>query len=40
VKSWRVLLVTSLGLSMGAYLLFGRLLGIDLPMGMLTRFHL
>ena len=40
VKSWRVLIITSLGLSMGTYLLFGRLLGIDLPMGIWTRFHL
>ncbi len=40
VKSWRVLVITSLGLSLGTYLLFDRLLGIDLPMGMLSRFHL
>lgn len=40
VKSWRVLIITSLGLSIGTYLLFDRLLGIDLPMGMLARFHL
>ncbi len=39
VKSWRVLVITSLGLSIGTYLLFDRLLGIDLPMGMLARFH-
>ncbi len=40
VKSWRVLILTSLGLSLGTYLLFDRLLGIDLPAGMLGRFHL
>ncbi len=40
VKSWRVLILTCLGLSLGTYLLFDRLLGIDLPMGMLGRFHL
>ena len=40
VKSWRVLIFASLGLSIGTYLLFDRLLGIDLPMGMLARFHL
>jgi len=39
VKSWRVLIITSLGLSVGTYLLFDRLLGIDLPTGMLARFH-
>jgi len=31
VKSWRVLIITSLCVSMGTYLLFDRLLGIDLP---------
>ena len=40
VKSWRVLIITSLGLSVGTYVIFDRLLGIDLPMGMLVRFHL
>lgn len=40
VKSWRVLIITSLGLSLGTYLLFDRLLGIDLPMGVLGRFNL
>jgi len=40
VKSWRVLIITSLGLSIGTYLLFDRLLGIDLPRGMLARFNL
>jgi putative tricarboxylic transport membrane protein len=39
VRSWRVLIITSLGLSIGTYLLFDRLLGIDLPMGILARFH-
>ena len=40
VKSWRVLIITSLGLSVGTYILFDRLLGIDLPVGMLARFNL
>jgi putative tricarboxylic transport membrane protein len=40
VKSWRVLIITSLGLSVGTYILFDRLLGIDLPVGMLARFGL
>jgi putative tricarboxylic transport membrane protein len=35
VMSWKVLTVTSLGLSVVAYLLFGRVLGIDLPRGVL-----
>jgi putative tricarboxylic transport membrane protein len=35
VRSWRVLGVTSLALSVGTYLLFARLLGIDLPAGIL-----
>jgi hypothetical protein len=37
VKSWRVLIITSLCVSMGTYLLFDRLLGIDLPVGFLSR---
>jgi hypothetical protein len=40
VKSWRVIILTSLGLSLGTYLLFDRLLGIDLPVGTWVRFHL
>jgi putative tricarboxylic transport membrane protein len=40
VKSWRALLITSLGLSIGTYVLFDRLLGIDLPVGVMARFGL
>jgi len=40
VKSWRVLLLTSLCLSIGTYILFDRLLGIELPVGILVRFGL
>jgi hypothetical protein len=40
VKSWRVVFVTSLCLSIGTYLLFDRLLGIDLPVGILARWGL
>lgn len=35
VTSWKILGLASLGLSVGAYLLFGRILGIDLPAGVL-----
>jgi putative tricarboxylic transport membrane protein len=35
VKSWKILTVASLGLSVIAYVLFGRILGIDLPKGVL-----
>jgi putative tricarboxylic transport membrane protein len=35
VSSWRVLGVASLALSVGTYLLFARVLGIDLPAGVL-----
>jgi len=35
VRSWRVLGVASLVLSVGTYLLFARVLGIDLPAGVL-----
>jgi putative tricarboxylic transport membrane protein len=35
VTSWKILILASLGLSAGAYLLFGRVLGIDLPAGIL-----
>jgi hypothetical protein len=40
VKSWRVLLLTSLCLSIGTYILFDKLLGIDLPVGILVRLGL
>ena len=40
VKSWRVVFLTSVCLSIGTYLLFGRLLGIDLPVGILARLGL
>ena len=35
VTSWKVLGLASIGLSVGAYILFGRILGIDLPTGVL-----
>jgi uncharacterized membrane protein len=40
VKSWRVLLLTSLCLSLGTYILFDKLLGIELPVGILVRLGL
>jgi hypothetical protein len=40
VKSWRVLVLTSLCLSIGTYVLFDKLLGIDLPVGILVRLGL
>ena len=40
VKSWRALIITSLCLSIGTYVLFDRLLGVDLPVGLLSRFGL
>jgi hypothetical protein len=40
VKSWRVLIITSLCLSIGTYILFDRLLGVDLPVGLLSHFGL
>ena len=40
VKSWRVLLFTSLCLSIGTYILFDKLLGIELPVGILVRLGL
>jgi putative tricarboxylic transport membrane protein len=40
VKSWRVLLLTSLCLSIGTYILFDKLLKIELPVGFLARFGL
>ena len=39
-KSWRTLLLTSLCLSVGTYILFDKLLGIDLPVGILVRLGL
>ena len=36
VTSWKVVGLASLGLSIGTYVLFGRLLGIDLPAGILS----
>jgi putative tricarboxylic transport membrane protein len=35
LKSWKVLGLASLILSVGTYILFGRILGIDLPAGIL-----
>ena len=35
VKSWKILGLAGLGLSVGTYVLFGRILGIDLPAGVL-----
>lgn len=40
VKSWRVLILTSLCLSIGTYVLFDKLLGIELPVGILARLGL
>ncbi len=40
VKSWRTLLLTSLCLSIGTFILFDKFLGIDLPVGMLARLGL
>jgi hypothetical protein len=34
-RSWRVLAVTSVGMSVGTYLLFVQLLGVELPAGLL-----
>ena len=36
VMSWKVLVLASVGLSVGTYYLFGRLLGIELPAGILS----
>jgi putative tricarboxylic transport membrane protein len=38
VTSWKVLVLASLGMSVGTYYLFGRLLGIELPAGVLPFF--
>ena len=35
VTSWKILGLASIGLSVGAYVLFGKALGIDLPTGVL-----
>ena len=40
VKSWKVLILTSLCLSIGTYILFDKLLGIELPVGILARLGL
>ncbi len=40
VKSWRVTVITGLCLSVGTYLLFDKLLGIELPVGILSRIGL
>jgi putative tricarboxylic transport membrane protein len=38
VKSWRVLILTSCCMSIGTYVLFDRMLGIDLPKGIFIYF--
>jgi hypothetical protein len=40
VKAWRTLVLTSLCLSIGTYILFDRLMGIELPVGILARLGL
>lgn len=40
VKSWRTLILTSLCLSVGTYILFDKLMGIELPVGILARLGL
>jgi hypothetical protein len=40
VKSWRTLILTSLCLSIGTYILFDKLMGIELPVGILARLGL
>lgn len=40
VKSWRAILITSLCLSIGTYILFDKLLGVELPVGFLARIGL
>ena len=40
VKSWRTVILTSLCLSIGTYILFDKLLGIELPVGILARLGL
>ncbi len=39
VKSWSVLLLTGLFISSGTYLLFDKLLGVELPVGFLSVLH-
>ena len=36
VTSWKIVGLASIGLSVGTYLLFCRILGIDLPAGVLS----
>ena len=36
VTSWKVLILASVGLSVGTYYLFGRIMGIELPAGVLS----
>jgi putative tricarboxylic transport membrane protein len=40
VRSWRALILTSICLSIGTYILFDKLLGIELPVGILVRLGL
>ena len=40
VRSWRAILISALSLSIGTYLLFDKLLGVELPVGFLDRFGL
>jgi uncharacterized membrane protein YhhN len=40
IRSWRVVLTTSVALSMGTFILFDRLLGITLPVGILSHLGL
>ncbi|MEI7672794.1 MAG: tripartite tricarboxylate transporter TctB family protein [Deltaproteobacteria bacterium] len=40
VKSLRILVITGLCLSVGTYVLFDKLLGVELPVGFLVRFGL
>ncbi len=40
VKSWWITVVTGLCLSVGTYLLFDKLLGVELPVGFLSRLGL
>lgn len=40
VRSWRAIVITSLCLSIGTYILFDKLLGVELPVGFLARIGL
>ena len=40
VKSWRTIIFTGLCLSIGTYILFDKLMGIELPVGILVRLGL